>query len=98
MVVDVLALEFFTLLDDEFKTAILQYDDSWLDDMLLPPGNSSGGVVADRGPRRRGYSEKLSSWQPSPPGGRLGEALFDVNEVRNTKRKYAPHSSFRVQP
>lgn len=84
MVVDVLALEFFTLIDDEFKTALLQYDDSFLDDMLLPTNYTAGGAVVEQAPQRGRYSERSSSWQPSPPAGGLTQALFDVNEVNAT--------------
>ena len=39
MVVDVLALEFFTIIDDEFKTMVLEYDDEFLFNMVssAPP-------------------------------------------------------------
>lgn len=35
MVVDILALEFFTMIDDEFKNAVLNFDSSFLDDMVI---------------------------------------------------------------
>lgn len=35
MIVDVLALEFFTMIDDEFKVAVLKLDSSFLDDMVI---------------------------------------------------------------
>lgn len=34
MIVDVLALEFFTTIDDEFKGAVLKYESAFLDDMV----------------------------------------------------------------
>lgn len=39
MVIDVLALEFFTMLDDEFKVALLKYDSTMLYDMVVLPEN-----------------------------------------------------------
>lgn len=82
MVVDVLALEFFTLIDDEFKTALLQYDDSFLDDMLLPANYEQDAAVVEPSPgARSAYSVRSSSWRPSPPMGGLTQTLFDVNEV-----------------
>lgn len=47
MVVDVLALEFFTMIDDEFKTALLNYDSSFLDDMLVG-ARQDGGSKGER--------------------------------------------------
>eukprot|EP00752_Nemacystus_decipiens_P007138 g6391.t1 len=35
MIVDVLALEFFTMIDDEFKVALLKFDSSFLEDMVI---------------------------------------------------------------
>lgn len=35
MIVDVLALEFFTTIDDEFKVALLKFDSSFLEDMVV---------------------------------------------------------------
>ena len=35
MIVDVLALEFFTMIDDEFKVALLNFDCSFLEDMVI---------------------------------------------------------------
>ena len=35
MIVDVLALEFFTMIDDEFKVALLNFDSSFLEDMVI---------------------------------------------------------------
>lgn len=97
MVVDVLALEFFTLIDDEFKTALLQYDDSFLDDMLLPANYEQDAAVVEPSPgARSAYSVRSSSWRPSPPMGGLTQTLFDVNEVNATMLLMGIYASVRV--
>lgn len=79
MIVDVLALEFFTLIDDEFKAAVLEYDSTFLYDMLIPPP----GPSELSGPQRQpdDYTVRSSSYM-APPVRRapLREALFDPAE------------------
>lgn len=84
MVVDVLALEFFTLIDDEFKRILIDYDDSFLDDMLIVPSSEprrrpvSVAPGTDPGHGTK-YSERSSSWKPGPVGGSaLTQALFNA--------------------
>lgn len=60
MIVDVLALEFFTMIDDEFKAAVLRFDRlflgddrSFLDDMVVvgvrpPPASSPSSASSPR--------------------------------------------------
>lgn len=78
MVVDVLALEFFTLIDDEFKATVLEYDSTFLDDMLYVEAPSE--VM---GPARAGeYVAPSSSWMPPhQPRSALAEALFEPGGV-----------------
>lgn len=79
MVVDVLALEFFTLIDDEFKAAVIEYDSTFLYEMLRPPP----GPSELPGPRRHAddYTVRSASYM-DPPVRRapLTEALFDPTE------------------
>lgn len=53
MVVDVLALEFFTVIDDEFKTAVIAFDSSFLDEMVKMPLLEMSGP--QRGLERTGF-------------------------------------------
>lgn len=82
MVVDVLALEFFTLIDDEFKAAVIEYDSTILYEMLKPP-LLIGSPSALPGPQRHAddYTVRSSSYM-DPPVRRapLTEALYDPTE------------------
>jgi len=51
MIVDVLALEFFTMIDDEFKRAVLKFDISFLDDMVIgvQPSSTSATALLEEG-------------------------------------------------
>lgn len=51
MIVDVLALEFFTMIDDEFKCALLKLDISFLDDMVvgIQPSSTSAAAFLEEG-------------------------------------------------
>lgn len=66
MVVDILALEFFTKIDDEFKTALLDYDSTILYDMTM-----SGRPSESSGPQR--HQREVHSATMIPP---LAEAFF----------------------
>lgn len=90
MVIDVLALEFFTYIDDEFKRVLIGYDDSFLDEMLISPtvgapGDTAGAAVAgtDAPPSSSTYSERSSSWQPPPGTSALTETLFELRDDAN---------------
>ena len=63
MVVDVLALEFFTIIDDEFKTALLDYDSDFLFNMV-----SSAPATEMLGPQR--FSGDLRHVAEDPEKGR----------------------------
>ncbi len=68
MIVDVLALEFFTTIDDEFKSAVLKFDCSFLDDMVVgvQPSSTAAAVLLEEGD---GASEGADDAKKSGAGG-----------------------------
>lgn len=67
MVVDVLALEFFTLIDDEFKNVLLEYDSSFLSEMVV-----TARPAELLGPQRESqeyawYTAETVGGHPPPP-------------------------------
>lgn len=65
MIVDVLALEFFTMIDDGFKAAVIGYDSTFLDDAFkgkATPNEEPGPRPVDAGGE---YTKRSSSWMPS---------------------------------
>lgn len=77
MIVDVLALEFFTLIDDEFKAAVIEYDSTFLYEMLKTPATNPSELP---GPRRHAddYTMRSTSYMDPPVRHPpLTEALFD---------------------
>ena len=82
MIVDVLALEFFTLIDDEFKAAVIEYDSTFLYGMIKQTtGPTAPAELA--GPQRHAddYTVRSSSYM-NPPIRRtpLTAPLYDTSE------------------
>lgn len=82
MVFNVLALEFFTLIDDEFKTAMLEYDCTFLDSMLV-----EAAPLEVAGPQRAGeHVSNSSSWIPSNHTREpFTEAAFEPRDIEEAK-------------
>lgn len=80
MIVDVLALEFFTLIDDEFKAAVIEYDSTFLYEMLKTSTTNPSELP---GPRRHAddYTMRSASYM-NPPVRHppLTESLFNPTE------------------
>lgn len=76
MIVDVLALEFFTTIDDEFKVALLKFDSSFLEEMLVEAvedGCYAGSVSSLEDGRRADYHDENRGDEPEG-GGACGAA------------------------
>lgn len=85
MIVDVLALEFFTMIDDGFKAAVIGYDSTFLYDAIkakATPNEVLGLRPVDAGGE---YTKRSSSWMsPSMIESPLTAKLFSPDGVSQT--------------
>lgn len=100
MIVDVLALEFFTTIDDQFKAAVIEYDSSFLYGIVLEKGSTKSGGAG----RLEGgdYAARSSSWMPSAvKASPLTEIIFrpgDFSEEDNKRDEETAPSAVGPKP
>lgn len=98
MIVDVLALEFFSMIDDRFKAAVIGYDSTLLYDTIrgkATPDEVPGLRQVDEGGE---YTKRSSSWMPSAVvASPLTAKLFSPDVISETGGGQQERVSLTVQ-